>query len=420
MANAALTQDFRDLLPPGELVVRVMAKGSAKPLDARVTIETGEKPLIAYFGKTTFFTELDAPGHISLPLAPGAYRFKVATAEGFRAKASYFAVSVAAASRKTVDVTINFAADPAAQGWYAGDMHHHSDVLDGFTEARYVLRSELAAGLDITLLSDHDSVINNPEMSRLARARGVPFIAASEFSPSWAHFNAYPLDADKDIAIDSGRSTVQQIFAEARRMGAAIIQVNHPYIAYGYFRSRELNAIPGGYSDAFDLVEISSIYENESTIAHVWEQWNVGRKIYFTAGSDAHDVWREVSGAARMMVKVEGELTVAGFVSALQQGRSYATLGPLIYPQLMFGETVRHAPGTPLALNFSVQSVNGLKSVALIERGQNVETRSFSQPTDLTAVNFATTPRGNTWYSLVVEDAAGKHAYTNPIWVAAD
>ena len=65
-------------------------------------------------------------------------------------------------------------------------------MLDGFTEAQFVLRSQLAAGLDIGFLSDHDSVENNASMQALANTRQFPFIAGTELSPSWAHFNAFP------------------------------------------------------------------------------------------------------------------------------------------------------------------------------------------------------------------------------------
>ncbi len=63
-------------------------------------------------------------------------------------------------------------------------MHHHSDVLDGFTPPAEVFRSELAAGLDIAFLSDHDATRNNREMDRLASLCGLPFIAGTELSPS--------------------------------------------------------------------------------------------------------------------------------------------------------------------------------------------------------------------------------------------
>ncbi|NIL95455.1 MAG: hypothetical protein GTO71_13715, partial [Woeseiaceae bacterium] len=64
---------------------------------------------------------------------------------------------------------------------------------------------------DVAFLSDHDSVINNEAMRKLAATREVPFIAGTELSPSWGHFNAYPLDPEATVDLDTGQATVQQI-----------------------------------------------------------------------------------------------------------------------------------------------------------------------------------------------------------------
>jgi hypothetical protein len=431
-ADEEIQLDFTDLGLPASLDIFVREKqstsagsspgratGAQRSLDARLSIESGPIPLIRYFGDSTFFTGLDPAGWTRLILASGTYRFKITAAEGFTSQAIMLDVSLAAGEKKTVKAEIPVLAHPADRNWFGGDMHHHSDVLDGFTEPEYVMRSELAAGVDVTLLSDHDSVINNHRMKQLAAARGIPFIAGTELSPSWAHFNAYPLDEQAEIGIDVGSSTVQMIFAEARRMGADVVQLNHPYIAYGYFHTDEQGAVPGGYSDAFDLVEITAadLVTNSRTVARTWGLWNEGQRAYFSAGSDAHDVWTEVSGSARMYVKVDGKLTVDRFIAALKRGNAYASTGPLVYPEILFGETIQQAAGETLSLNYELQAVNGLRSVTLVEGGVHIQQRDFDGNTALTAVQFQVTPEKDTWYSLVAEDVQGKFLLSNPIWV---
>ncbi|MDH4071727.1 MAG: CehA/McbA family metallohydrolase [Gammaproteobacteria bacterium] len=412
-----VASDFTDLRPPGELAIRVIDEASGAPLDARITIEEGATPLVGYFGKAVYFTELGATGTAALTLAPGDYRLRVSRAEGFTAAPIFLDIAVTSAESREVTAVVEVVADPAARGWYGADLHHHSDVLDGYTEPHFVMRSELAAGLDITFLSDHDSVENNVAMSRLAAERNIPFIPGTELSPSWAHFNAYPLEPGETISIDVGASTAEAIFAEARRMGADVVAVNHPYIDYGYFRSRDSGTIPGGYSSAFDLVEISASEPNEQTIPAVWALWNQGQRAYLTAGSDAHDVWQEVSGAARMYVYVEGELTIDKFIAALRSGHSYASAGPLVYPETIFGEELAVTAGESLELAYSVQAVSGLARVALIERGVEVGSKSFGGETVEVPVSFRVRLDDDSWFALVVEDANGKAAYTNPVWV---
>ena len=89
---------------------------------------------------------------------------------GFVSRPQSVEADIRAGQTQEVKVAMPITAAPKAHGWYSADLHHHSDVLDGFTDPEYVLRSELAAGVDVAFLSDHDSVVNNEEMRRLAAA----------------------------------------------------------------------------------------------------------------------------------------------------------------------------------------------------------------------------------------------------------
>ena len=278
--------------------------------------------------------------------------------------------------------------------------------------------------MDVAFLSDHDSVVNNEEMQSLADTRGVPFIAGTELSPSWGHFNAYPLDDGATVEIDTGQATVQEIFGAARDMGADAIAVNHPYSDYGYFENLEKEAVPGGYDSDFDLVEIGPVLDNrgaqarnQDVIERVWSMWNDGDKVYLAAGSDVHDVWVKESGRVRTFVYVDGELNVERFVSSLLAGHAYASQGPLVYPEILFGSDIQQPRGTDMDLRYVVQAVSGLRAVRLIERGEIVDELTFDGAADLAPIKFTVRPRQETWYSLVVEDKAGRKAYTNPVWV---
>jgi len=417
--GAHLQQDFGGLLPPGALRIHVQDAATGRPLDARITVEREEPPLIRTLGEQTFFTELDPAGQVRLVLPPGPHRFLIEASAGFTARRARLEATVAAGALETASARIEVLAHPPAEGWYGGDLHHHSDVLDGMTEPAYVLRSQLAAGLDVTLLTDHDSIANNAEMGRLAAERGLPFIAGTELSPSWAHFNAYPVQPGNPVAFDPEQATVQEIFSEARRMGAEVVAVNHPWLTYGYFHTADAGQVPGGYSDAFDLVEITAgdLPANWPTIHRAWEFWNAGQRAYFSAGSDAHDVWAEASGTARMYVKVDGALSVERFVAALKRGNAYATTGPLVFPDVLFGEELRHPAGAPLDLGYRFRAVNGLVSVRLIEGGREVDARQFDSPQEAAEARFQAWPEANTWYGIMAEDAAGKFLVSNPVWV---
>ena len=416
--------DFSDAGLPGKIHIKVVDRKTGQPLDARISIQEGFRPRIGYFGKNTFFTELDAVGEIIEVVPPGHYVFEISAGGDFTSVSQMVEADIEPGQIHEIAVDVPVDAIPRERGWYSADLHHHSDVLDGFTEAEYVLRSELAAGVDIAFLSDHDSVINNDQMRALADARGIPFIPGTELSPSWGHFNAYPLDDGHEVDIDTGQATVQEIFASARRMGADVIEVNHPYSEYGYFENDEKNAVPGGFDTHFDLVEIAPVTDsqnqrnkNTETIQRVWEMWNQGHRVYLAAGSDVHDVWNFESARARTYVYVEGDLSIEKFVTALKAGHAFASQGPLVYPEVLFGTNIRHPAGKDLNLKYEVQAVSGLRTVNLIERGTRVDTLPFDGARDLNAVEFSVNTKTDSWYSLVIEDESGRTAFTNPVWV---
>jgi hypothetical protein len=410
--------DFDDVRAPGELRMTVFEPGSGEPLDARVDIMQGYEALIEFFGRKTFFTGLDAHGQVSARLAPGDYEFEVSAGGGFTSLPLRLQTEIRTGGRHSLKAGIPVLLKPGKQGWYSADLHHHSDVLDGFTDPEFVMRSELAANLDLMFLSDHDSMVNNPEMQRLSAARGRAFIPGTELTTSWAHFNAYPIDANKQIAIDVSRASVQQLFTEARRLGADVVHVNHPYGDYGYFRNLENEVyVPGGFDPGFDLVEIVQGSNNQATLNRTWQLWNEGQRAYFAGGSDAHNVWDEPSGTARSYVRIEGAPTVANYIDGLKKGHSFATQGPLIFPQIIFGSDIEHPVAAELSLSYSIEAVSGLRGVRLIERGREIDVREFTGAETSQQLTFTPRPIEDTWYSLVVEDAAGKYAFSNPLWV---
>ena len=159
--------NFDDVRPPGTLHITVTDENSGDGLDASISIKSGIKPLIGFFGSSRFFTELDEVGEITQVIAPGDYVLEISAGAGFTAKPQLVEVLVEPGESKELSSIIAVTAAPQEHGWYSADLHHHSDVLDGFTEAEYVFRSELASGIDISFLSDHDhhptSICRHPQ-----------------------------------------------------------------------------------------------------------------------------------------------------------------------------------------------------------------------------------------------------------------
>ncbi|MFW6054432.1 MAG: CehA/McbA family metallohydrolase [Thermodesulfobacteriota bacterium] len=408
-------QDFSGLTTPARLHFQILDKETGVPLDARLSMTRGRKPALGFLGQSTFFTDLDPAGRAEFSIAPGAYTFKIAHGEGFLAPAEYIEILAQPGQEVTIPVELFRITDPGTRGWFGVDLHHHTDVLDGATGPEEAVRSQLAAGLDITFVSDHDSTANNKRIAEISAQRQVMFLPAMEISRSWGHFNIYPLliDPRKETKPVSGEA--REIFRTSRRMGAAIITANHPYSTYGYLRNLQLDRVPGGFAPGFDLLEINYQYPAEPVIEKAWELWNQGIDCYLTAGTDSHDVQVDVSGSVRMFVYLSAKPTVAKLVDALKKGRSYASFGPLVFPEIIFGSRLQAPVGQPLELRFEVLAVTGLARVDLIEKGEIVAFEQIEHMEPKKTVTFMPRPEKDTWYALVVTDTHDRKAYTNPI-----
>jgi hypothetical protein len=409
--NGAVRRDFTGLEPPGRLQIAVTDAATHLPLDARIDIQAGQKPVVEYLGEHTFFTALRPKGRAEITLAPGSYVLSVGSGAGFLSNLRHVPVKVAPGKAQALQLAVERLFDPEKAGWYSADMHHHADQEDGVTPPAYVARSQLAAGLDVLFLSDHDTTVNDGALQAIAAAQDVPFIPSVELSPSWGHFNAFPVRPGAQMTLDMSQASVQRVFREAHRMGAAFIEVNHPYDpGEGYFGSLERGVANGGFDGDFDFLEINGAQpdNDEKTLASAWKSWNAGKRYYLTAGSDTHDVWNDHSGDARVYVHVQGALTAAAFLAALKGGHAFVTHGPLVLPDHLFGSRV--APGT--ALGFTLEAAAGLERATVIVDGKPRKTVNYhGEQTARLAVLAA-----GGWNALIIEDQAKNTAYTNPIW----
>lgn len=410
-------QDFSGLQSPARLTFHVLDMRDQSPLDARIDIVQGPAPVIGFLGESRYFTDLKCKGQAELTIPPGEYVFSISHGGDFLCLPREVPVFLQAEDDRHLDVGLELMVRPAEQGWYGADMHHHGDVLDGVTSPEFVLRSQLACGLDIALLSDHDATAKNDFMAALAATRNVPFIPAMEISPAWGHFNIYPVGSERELGLDPGSSRAEEIFGHARELGADVVVINHPYSTYGYFRSLDLGVAPGGYVDNFDLLEINYQYPVEQTLHKAWEFWNHGQAVYLTAGTDTHSVWQDTSGAVRMYVHIQDELTPSAIIAALKAGRSFATYGPFIFPDIPFGQTVKINRGEALDLNYDLVAVHGLKEVQLINNAEIAECLELDPSERTRQIRFSVRPEQNCWYSLVVTDSRDRRAFTNPVWV---
>lgn len=419
-AGTVTTVDLGDVEPPGQVDFTVVDARTAQPLDARIDITAGQRQRVEFLGRSRFFTELDRKGRLQTVLAPGSYSFTVSSGGGVLGPDQVVTLDVRPGQTAQSKVALTRLFDPTASGWYSADLHHHADQAEGVTPPEYLARSQLAAGLDLLFVSDHDSTANHAALQKIADARGVPFIPSIELSASWGHFNAWPLTAGQQLGIDTATASIDAVLGEARRQGAIVVQANHPFIPYGYFASLGAGLVPGGFNPAFDLTEMNADDPYDADVMQASGRlWSAGHRYYLSAGTDVHDVWNHESGRIRIFAHVDRPLTPATYAAAVKNGHAYVTYGPLIEPAVMFGSELKVKPGVPFPLAFGLRSVTGLKQVKLIGASAVAFTQVFSDGPREARVEFRPTATGRTWYALEVEDVAGLKAYSNPIWIDA-
>ncbi len=401
-----------------EVLVRTTLDGL--PVDTMV-IATGE-------GATTTiaYSRADEPGPVTLPLAPGSYTLRVEHGAGFICPAVEKAITVSSDTTLELTISLQTTFSPAAEwGYYSADLHAHTTASwDGFTPPDQLATVQLAAGLDVGCITDHNTIDGHVQFAAAASVRGFPIILGQEITTWYGHWNALPLNGP--VTYDHRKSPAQY-FSEARAAGAELIQICHPTsLATGYFHLQGRTE----YDPSFDLVEIYNgefSDDDTRTIERLYALWNSGHRYVAVGVSDDHN-WLDLStrsGRARTYVHVPGELTAHGFLESLARGRAYATYGPHVNFSAQQGtarpgDAVRLASGETLHLVAELALVPRWEARAL-SRAQIVANglvlKEFELSGDRATISWAGEPSADGWYAVRVLADDADQAHTNPIWV---
>ncbi len=369
--------------------------------------------------RETIYTDFDGEASITLP--PGDYTFDLVYGDNYTSHEKSMDVQLEPGAEETVSATFEKVFQPNEKNYYATDMHHHSNILDGTTPPEDLVKSYLASELDLTFVSDHNKVANHEAISSLSDEHGLPFIPSMEVTTqSWGHFNAYALDMG---SAPSYEGVPEEFFQDARDKGASFIQVNHPSINGSYFDRTVTHTEDGielsdDFVGSFDGIEINGAWDDsdESTLKATYEFWNQGKEYTTVANSDTHNIWQEWggSGAQRTYAYVDGELTADKFVQALDEQKAFWSYGPLVYMEAngkVPGETVSEDTVTIRAM---VKSTETLKEATLLKNGEEVKT--FDLAGNKYIIGHSKMVEGEGWYALKVVEEDGDIAHTNPVW----
>jgi hypothetical protein len=189
-------------------------------------------------GDSSKMTRYDHP----LALAPGHYRVVVGRGPEWSRFEQVMDLTAAGAA---VDVTLDRVID--TQGYLACDFHQHTNVSpDSPVPPEDRVVSYLAEGVEFIASTEHDVHFDYRPLIRAQGATGLLDAAVGvEVTPfDYGHFIGFPVPVDAlspnggalDWGLDAASGLDQspgEIFAGLRKLGAEVLEMNHPRAAPG-------------------------------------------------------------------------------------------------------------------------------------------------------------------------------------------
>ncbi len=296
--------------------------------------------------------------------------------------------------------------------FFRGNLHCHSDRSDGQRSPEEVVGAYRDAGYDFICLSDHFEAEYGWRVTdtRHLRDEGFATIVGAELSSApwddrhafWVTAAGLPADFVAPPVGDHAEAIVR-----ARDAGAFVVML-HP----------GLNNLPLAAADrlpALDAVHAVEVYNHHlATLAHpdaANGAYNLdgllegGRRLLVNAGDDAHfdDPKDRFGGWVEVHCeRLDSEL----LLDSLKAGRYYSTQGPAFRELLVDDERLRVETSEAYAISLTTGG----------DRWQSGQEHTSRDGGRISGADFDLTPFRGTYCRVTVVDAAGRRAWSNPIW----
>ncbi len=294
--------------------------------------------------------------------------------------------------------------------WLKCALHAHTTNSDGELAPSELVRHYEEAGFDVLAITDHWIRTVEPSTDRLAVIPGAELDALRRDGRTYAHVLALGVESDPEPPAVEFPGVAETV-AWVRANGGV------PFIAHTYWsglRTDEFEACEG----LAGLEVFNAGCELEVGRGHAALHWDEalenGRDLLAIATDDSHHPGRD-SAQAWVWARSE-ERTPEAVLAALESGSFYSSNGPEIESLEIDGDDVivRTSPAR------SVTLVTGRTKGARVNAGEGAYVYSGEvlgvDRGDLVTEARLTRPRGASHGRIEVEDAAGRRAWTNPLW----
>jgi TolB protein len=366
---------------------------------------------------------------------------------GYEYRPASTAIDVSAGGLHTVTLRLDRLIDLPARGWYSGDTHLHDLHQGNFgLTHRTMFDQVLAEDIHVANLLIH--MDGTRLMGRWDDLTGRPHALSTathimqygqEFRGGLGHIGMIGIQRYiLPFTAGSGNTAYAQheldfSYLDGARAQGGLAGFMHPYLN----RVRQ----PGDGAGSLipidvalgkgDFYDVGTLYSDELASAEMYYRFlNCGIRMAATAGSDNFsDVYRDPPpGADRTYVRVQGPLTMAGWLDGIRRQRTFASTGPLL-----FLDVAGHGPGDEIRLaanaatNLRVQaeaiSIAPLDSLQIIVNGKTVKNVPATDSLHIRIDQEMAVPEGG-WIAARVIGPTSKYvtdsyafAQTTPVYV---
>jgi len=291
---------------------------------------------------------------------------------------------------------------------YRGNLHGHSTHSDGLLSPKAVVEKYADLGYDFTCLSDHlwiddrfaaTSVFDGHALDRKAFIT-LPSAELHCYGKTYDQDGVWHIVANGlplDFACPDANETAPDLIARAQAAGA-YVSLAHPE----WYTMTTDEAMQVAAADAVEIYNHSCVVTSArgSGIAIADYLLNEGKKISFTATDDSHFELPDWGGGWVMVAAAE--LSQNALVAALKAGHHYASTGA-DFTDLQIEDGVLTVSSSPV----ENVVISGAGHMAMAETGKN-----------MTVTQFDLSKFRSDWFRITLRDAAGKMAWSNPIYLS--
>ena len=292
----------------------------------------------------------------------------------------------------------------AAGRFWRGNLHGHSTGSDGALTPEEVCQAYAAEGYDFINLSDHfrpqyDFPITDTTPFRTERFTTI--LGAEVHAPETSrgvdwHILAVGLPVD---FAPNGEGETGAALAQRCLDAGAFVAIAHPHW-YNLTFEDAMSLPPVHAVEAYNHTCGVRTARGEGTV--LWDAMlSAGQRINGIAVDDSHFREGAFDGFGGWVMVKATENTPDALLAALKAGHFYATQGPSIFDIQRDGET----------LDIECSPATQVYAVGPVAKSEHVTGTAMTRAS-LSLGKFA-----GAWCRLVVRDAMGRQAWTNPLWL---